>query len=213
MNTKRILGTLLTLGLFAAGTPILLGQDIQLPPPDKKGGKPLMECFTLRKSTRQFSPKPLPAQVLSNLFYAADGISRPDGRKTVPTARNAQNQSIYVAMEKGLYVYNPKTNSLKQLSRKDIRAVCGKQPFHKIAPAVLIYVGDLAKVGKNREEQILYAANHAGYTSQNVYLYAASEGLSTVVCAMVDRDALAKAMNLPAGQEIMFTQPVAYPAE
>ncbi|MBO4633283.1 MAG: nitroreductase family protein, partial [Lentisphaeria bacterium] len=52
----------------------------------------------------------------------------------------------------------------------------------------------------------------AGYASQNVYLYAASEGLATVVCAMVDRDTLTKAMNLPAGQQIMYSQPIGYPA-
>lgn len=212
MNTKRIFGTLLAMGLFVTGIH-LTGQDIPLPAPDKKGGKPLMECLTLRKSMRKFSPKPLPEQVLSNLFYAADGISRPDGRKTVPTARNAQNQTVYAAMEKGLYVYNPKTHSLNQVSKEDVRALCGKQPFHKIAPVVLIYVADMAKVGKDANDQLLYAANHAGYASQNVYLYAASEGLATVVCAMVDRTSLSKAMNLPKGLEIMFSQPVAYPAE
>ena len=213
MNTKRLLGSLLAIGIFAAGTQFLAGQDIQLPPPDKKGGKPLMECFTLRKSARQFSPKALPAQVLSNLFYAADGISRPDGRKTVPTARNAQNQEIYAAMATGVYIYNPKKNALVQVSKKDIRALCGKQAFHKIAPVDLIYVGDLSKIGKTHEEQLFYASNHAGYSSQDVYLYAASEGLSTVVCGLVDRAVLAKALNLPPNKEIMFTQPVAYPAE
>lgn len=213
MNSNRILGSLLAIGIFAAGTQFLVGQDIQLPAPDKKGGKPLMECFTLRKSARQFSEKPLPPQVLSNLFYAADGISRPDGRKTVPTARNSQNLEIYAAMASGLYVYNPKTNTLTQVSKKDIREICGKQAFHKIAPVDLIYVADLSKIGKDREDKILYASNHAGYASQNVYLYAASEGLSTVVCGLVDKAALGKAIGLPANKEVIFTQPVAWPAE
>ena len=194
------------------GTFTLPAQDLKLPAPDTKGGKPLMECMTLRKSGRSFSARPLPPQVMANIFYAADGITRTDGRKTVPTARNAQNQLIYAATADGTWLYQPRTNPLKKLSSKDIRALCGKQKFHAKAPLVLIYAAEPAKVGSTPEQQQNYAANHAGYASQNVYLYAASEGLATVVCAMVDREALAKALNLPAGQQIMYSQPIGYPA-
>ena len=193
------------------GTLVITGQDLKLPSPDTKGGKPLMQCMALRKSGRNFADKKLPNQVLANIFYAADGISRPDGRKTVPTARNAQNQLIYAATADGSWLYQPKTNMLKKLGSKDIRAICGKQKFHAKAPLVLIYVAEPEKVGSTREMQQNYAANHAGYSSQNVYLYAASEGLATVVCAMVDRAELAKALKLPAGQQIMYTQPIGYP--
>jgi len=205
--------TLLTVAVIAAcGTLALSAQDLKLPAPDTKGGKPLMQCMALRKSSRSFDPaKKLPPQILANIFYAADGITRKDGRKTVPTARNAQNQMIYAATADGLWLYQPKTNTLKKLGSKDIRALCGGQKFHAKAPLVLIYVAEPAKVGNTPAQQQNYAANHAGYASQNVYLYAASEGLATVVCAMVDRAALAKAMNLPAGQQIMYSQPIGYP--
>jgi len=203
----------LALGITALAlvTLTLPAQDIKLPAPDTKGGKPLMECMALRKSSRSFSSKELSPQIMANIFYAADGISREDGRKTVPTARNAQNQMIYAATADGSWLYLPKTNTLKNLGSKDIRAICGMQKFHAKAPLVLIYVAEPAKVGKTPEQQQNYAANHAGYSSQNVYLYAASEGLATVVCAMVDRDALAKALNLPVSQQIMYSQPIGYP--
>ena len=204
--------TLLTAAVIAAcGTLTLSAQDLKLPAPDTKGGKPLMQCMAERKSARNFDSRALPEQILSNIFYAADGINREDGRKTVPTARNAQNQYIYAATADGAWLYEPKTHTLKKLSGKDIRALCGKQKFHAKAPLVLIYVAEPAKVGNTPEQQQNYAANHAGYSSQNVYLYAASEGLATVVCAMVDREALAKALNLPAGQQIMYSQPIGYP--
>ena len=203
---------IITLALTVlCGTLVITGQDLKLPKPDTKGGKPLMQCMALRKSGRNFADKKLPNQILANIFYAADGISRADGRKTVPTARNAQNQLIYAATADGSWLYMPKTNTLKKLGSKDIRAVCGKQKFHAKAPLVLIYVAEPEKVGSTREMQQNYAANHAGYASQNVYLYAASEGLATVVCAMVDRAELGKALNLPAGQQIMYTQPIGYP--
>lgn len=192
---------------------MLSAQDLKLPAPDTEGGKPLMQCMAQRKSARRFSSKALPPQVMANIFYAADGITRPDGRKTVPTARNAQNQLIYAATADGSWLYLPKTNTLKKLDSQDIRALCGKQKFHAKAPLVLIYVAEPEKVGSTPEQQQNYAANHAGYSSQNIYLYAASEGLATVVCAMVDRDALAKALKLPASQQIMYSQPIGYPAD
>ena len=203
----------LGIAVMLAGTLQLPAQDLKLPDPDTKGGKPLMECMALRKSSRSFSSKKLSPQIMANIFYAADGISRKDGRKTVPTARNAQNQMIYAATADGSWLYEPKTNTLKKLGSKDIRAVCGKQGFHADAPLVLVYVAEPEKCGKTPEQQQNYAANHAGYSSQNVYLYAASEGLATVVCAMVDRDALAKALNLPANQQIMYSQPIGYPGK
>ena len=194
------------------GSFTLSAQDLKLPAPDTKGGKPLMQCMAERKSARNFSSKKLPLQIMANIFYAADGITRADGRKTVPTARNAQNQMIYAATADGFWRYEPKTNTLKKLGSEDIRGLCGKQKFHAKAPLVLVYVAEPAKVGNTPEQQQNYAANHAGYASQNVYLYAASEGLATVVCAMVDRDALAKALKLPADQQIMYSQPIGYPA-
>ena len=207
MKPTLVLG----IAVLLAGTLQLPAQDIKLPAPDTKGGKPLMECMALRKSSRSFSSKKLSPQIMSNIFYAADGITRKDGRKTVPTARNAQNQMIYAATADGSWLYQPKTTTLKKLGSKDIRAVCGKQKFHAKAPLVLVYVAEPEKCGNTPEQQQNFAANHAGYSSQNVYLYAASEGLATVVCAMVDRDALAKALNLPANQQIMYSQPIGYP--
>ena len=203
----------LAIAALVLGTLNLPAQDIKLPAPDTKGGKPLMECMTLRKSSRSFSSKKLSPQILSNIFYAADGISRKDGRKTVPTARNVQNQMIYAATADGSWLYLPKTHTLKKLGSKDIRSVCGKQGFHADAPLVLIYVAEPAKIGNTPEQQQNFAANHAGYASQNVYLYAASEGLATVVCAMVDREALAKALDLPVSRQIMYSQPIGYPGK
>lgn len=204
----------LTFAIFAISVSLCAAEkSIKLPPPDKTGGKPLMQCFTERKSERKFDSKPLPLQILSNLFYAADGISRPDGRKTVPTARNLQSQDVYAAMADGLYLYNPKTHSLDLVKAGDMREKCGKQAIHKIAPVVLIYVGDVSKIGKNAAEKVFYAANHAGYASQNVYLYCTSAGLATVVCGLVDKPALEKAIGLPNTKRVQLTQPVAYPAQ
>jgi nitroreductase len=82
----------------------------------------------------------------------------------------------------------------------------------KDAPVNLIYVSDLSKMARAApEDKEFYAAAHTGFISQNVYLFCASEGLATVVHAMIDRPALAKAMGLRPDQKITLAQTVGYP--
>lgn len=198
---------------FSAALFAQSSESTPLPTPDKTGGKPLMQCLAERKTARSFSDKKLSGQQLSNLLFAAWGINRKDGRHTAPTARNLQDMSVYVAMDKGVYLFEPATHSLKILTDKDLRGILGKQEkMFRSAPVVLIYVSDTNHYSKP-EDKILYPANHAGYISQNVYLFAASEGLNTVVCGAIDRDQIAKALNLKNGVKVMFTQPIGYPAE
>ncbi len=192
---------------------------IKLPPPDTKGGKPLMQCLKERKTERSFSPKKLPMEMLSNLLWAACGVNRPEsGKRTAPTARNWQEIDVYVAMEEGLYVYNAKAHALDPVLKADLRknTTTFLQPSRSSvagAPVQLIYVADLEKTGipLSSADVNNYAFADAAFISQNVYLYCASEGLATGVRAMVDREALGKAMNLGEKQKVVLVQAVGYP--
>ena len=190
--------------------------EIKLVKPDTAGGKPLMEVINARRSNRNFSPKALTDQQLSDLLYAANGISGKDGRRTVPTARNVQDMDVYVALPQGMYLYDGASHSLKLAVAGDLRKYCGKQPFHGKAPLVLVYVSNVDKykaMNMTAKDAAFYAPNHAGYISQNVYLYAASAGLSTVVCNMVDKKDLIRRMKLGPQYTVILTQPVGVPAE
>jgi SagB-type dehydrogenase family enzyme len=186
---------------------------VKLPPPNLNSGKSLMQSLQARKSSRDFSAKKLPIQVLSNLLWAANGINRPDsGKRTAPSAVNWQEIDIYVATADGLYLYNANEHTLKPVIKQDIRELTGKQSFVKEAPVNLIYVADYSRMGKaSAEERSSYAAADTGFISQNVYLYCASEGLATVVRGMIDRDVLATAMQLRDNQKIVLSQTVGYP--
>jgi len=186
---------------------------VKLLPPNLNSGKSLMQSLQARKSSRDFSAKKLPVEVLSNLLWAACGINRPEsGRRTAPSAVNWQEIDVYVAMADGLYLYNAKEHVLKPVIKQDIRALTGKQAFVKDAPVNLIYVADYSKMGgANAEERNSYSAADAAFIAQNVYLYCASEGLATVVRGSIDRDVLAKAMQLRDNQKIVLSQTVGYP--
>ncbi len=191
------------------------GKVIKLPPPQTEGGMPLMAALKARCSTRSFSSKPLPLQVLSNLLWAACGVNRPEsGKRTAPTAMNMQEIDVYVALPEGLYLYNAKEHQLELVLMQDLRAATGRQPFVAEAPLNLIFVADYAKMGRaSAEAKDFYSATDTGYISQNVYLFCASEGLATVVRGMVDKAALAEKMGLRPEQKVVLAQTVGYPKE
>jgi nitroreductase len=189
-------------------------QPIELPKPQTDIGRPLMQALEQRRSTRAFSGQSLPAQVLSNLLWAAFGVNRPESaHRTAPSAMNWQETDIYVATAEGLYVYDAKALLLKPVLRGDLRATTGTQPFVKDAPMNLVYVADLAKTRGSAAERDLFVAADVGFIAENVYLFCASEGLATVVRGSIDRPALATAMHLRPDQRIVLAQTVGYPGK
>ena len=211
-KVRFLLGLVLPAICFSAIAAAQALKPVQLPPPQKEGGRPLMQVLTDRKSTREFGPGTLSPQTLSNLLWAAFGINRPDGRRTAPSAMNWQEVSIYVATPEGVYIYDAKANVLGPALAGDFRAATGTQSFVKDAAVNLVYVADLSKTGGAvSPETEMYTAADVGFIAQNVYLYCASEGLATVVRASIDKPALAKTLNLQPQQKIILAQSVGYP--
>jgi SagB-type dehydrogenase family enzyme len=200
----------LTLATVASAADL---QDIVLPAPSMAGGKPLMQALKERASSRSFSPKNLPLQVLSDLLWAAFGINRPDsGKRTAPSAMNWQEIEVYAVMEDGVYLYDAPANRLRAVVKGDLRKLAGTQGFVARVPLNLVYVADMKKIsGASTENQALYSAADTGFISQNVYLFCASEGLATVVRGSLDRESLSKALKLPPQKKIMLAQTVGYP--
>lgn len=214
---KRARTALILVGMMIVSASWAGGQDlpdIQLPAPRTEGGKTLMQALSDRQSSRAFSAKKLPDQVLSDLLWGAAGINRADsGKRTAPSARNWQEVEVYAVLEEGVYIYDAKTHGLKAFAKGDFRKLTGSQDFAASAPLNLVYVADTAKMtGSSPEDHPLYTGVDTGFIAQNVYLFCASEGLATVVRGSLDRKALADALKLPENKRVTFAQTVGYPA-
>ena len=122
-----------------------------------------------------------------------------------------QNQRVYAALKDGIYLYNSQTHSLQLLRKGNFIAQCGRQRYHANAAAVLIYAGNLPVIGGSAEAQAACGGTHAGSSAQNVYLYAASEGLGTVICGNFDRKKLTELLKLEKDWQIFYVQPVGFP--
>src|SRR3974390_1354027 len=181
----------------------------QLPPPRLDAGKPLMQALKLRRSTREYSDRPLSDQVLSGLVWAAFGINRPSGDRTAPYWRHLMVIDIYTAMADGVWLYEPKRHVLIRHLPSDIRAQTGQQDFVGHAPLNLVYVAHGERMRDiSPEDRRLYASVDTGFIGQNVYLYCASEGLASVFRGAVDTQKLAHTMSLGDGQFVTFAQSV-----
>ena len=212
---------LLTLVLLANVALAKELSPVALPAPQIHGGKPLMEALALRATSRAFAIEDLPLQTLSNLLWAAWGINRPgQGLRTAPSAMNWQETDVYVVMKTGAYTYNAAKNELDPVVTGDHRALTGTQAFVKDAPVTLVYVAEAGRMGVDVRDKATKATADeleamkwadAAMISQNVSLFAASEGLATGVRALIDRPALAKALKLKESQSITLAQSIGFP--
>jgi len=185
---------------------------IALPAPETAGGIPLMEAFAKRHSAREFDVRQPPLPLLSNLLWAANGINRADGHHTAPSAMNAQEIDIYVALPAGAYLYAPAANALQLVAGSDVRRVTGYQDFVDEAPLDLVYVADHRRMTlipvASRDS---FASAAAGAIAENVYLFAAGNGLSTVIRAWINREAIADALGLSHDHQVLLSQTVGFP--
>jgi hypothetical protein len=175
--------------------------------------QPLLQLLQLRHTSRDFATRPIEAQMLSNLLWAAYGLNRPDGKRTAPSGHDWQYIDVYLADSTGTYRYEAKGQQLALIRPGDLRSKTGLQDFAATAPVSLIYVNDTRKFprGTSEEEKLLFGATTAGAIAQNVYLFCAANHLNTGVRADIDRPALHAAMGLAPEQRILLAQSVGVP--
>jgi len=178
---------------------------ISLPTPQTTGGLPLMQALQKRHTTRAFADQPLTSQQLSNLLWAAFGVNRPPNLKpglgrTAPSAMNKQEVELHVLLADGIYVYDAAQNRLRLTVAGDQRAKISP-PAAARAAVTIVYVADI---------QMDFAQVDTGFIAQNVYLFAASEGLNAWFYTLHDKDVATK-LELPAGRKPLYAQSVGFP--
>jgi SagB-type dehydrogenase family enzyme len=196
---------------------IIMVNTIKLPTPQKDLDFPLMKALEKRRTERKWKDDSLSAQELSNLLWAACGITKEKttkskSKRTAPSASNSQEIKIYVAMKEGLFLYDEKNHQMIQVLSKDIRENIGTQKMMRSAPVGLIYVSDYSKMklylAKDENRKWFVSGTDTGFISQNVYLYCTAANLSTVILGLVNRDKLHEIMGLKEYEKVVYTQVV-----
>jgi SagB-type dehydrogenase family enzyme len=192
---------------------------MKLPEPQRDLEFPLMRALAERRTKRRWRESPVSMQDLSNLLWAACGITQPKTRRTkskrtAPSACNAQEIRVFVAMADGVYSYEDEKHVLTKVTGEDVRAIIGTQKMMQSAPLGLVFVADLSRMTgpylRTMEAKRFSAWVDTGFISQNIYLYCAAAGLATAVLALINREKLGEHLKLGDHEKIVLTQVVGY---
>ena len=176
------------------------GEIKNLPKPDKSSV--LMKMIEERKSSREYNSKEVELQTLSDILWSAFGVNE-RGTRTIATSRNKQNLNVYVVYQNSVWKYQAQNNELEKVldTDKDVMDTLTTQDFVKDAPVTLIYTGS----------DKINSYFHAGSASQNVYLYATSKGLNTIVRGYIDKEELKNKLRLERDEFVIMNQVIGYP--
>lgn len=175
--------------------------DVTLPAPQKKEGMGLFDTLKKRASTPGggFPTGMVSDDELSSILWAASGLNRGKNGWTVPMVSGKPPYvRLYVASEKGTFLYEWEGHYLREINNQDIRGDIGKQSFTKRAPYIFIFVSD----GDNLKDYDTQQANDfsqiaVGAMSQNVYLSATALKLSTRYIHSINPEFISQSLQLP----------------
>jgi SagB-type dehydrogenase family enzyme len=195
---------------------------VVLPPAATKGSISVEEAMVRRRSIRHYSPKPLSLESLSQMLWAAQGITQQDGEfRTAPSAGALYPLEVYVVVRKdgvdglseGVYHYNPKGHMLTLVKdgdfSADLDAATWGQEVVEEAAATIVITGVLSRTAeKYGKRGAQYMFQESGHASQNVFLQATALGIGTVAMGAFGEAAVRRVLGAGANERPLYVQPL-----
>ena len=197
----------------------VVGDTIILPEPRNSGGISVEEALLERRSIRNYKNEALTLAEISQLLWAAQGITHPGGYRTAPSAGALYPLEVYVVagnvdgLQAGIYKYRPQGHELKKVAEGDVRAeLCAAaldQECIEDGAAVLVFAAVYERTTwKYGERGVRYVHMEVGHAAQNVHLQAVSQGLGTVVVGAFDDDGVEKLLQMQDDERALCIMPV-----
>lgn len=186
---------------------------IKLPAPKLDGEVSVEKALAQRRSVRTYKDEPLTIAEVSQILWAAQGITDPEtGKRTAPSPRAMYLLDTYLicgdvkGLAPGMYQYQPKGHGMTKIMDGEAKAklfdAAGQAPIQK-APVALLLVG---QSDRSRSPSMMYL--EAGHVAENVYLQAVSLNLGTVVMAGFEPEEVRKALELSEDQMPIYIMPL-----
>lgn len=191
-------------------------EEIMLPDPKLKGIVSLEEALKNRRSVREFSGKDLGLEDISQILWAAQGITENNfGFRTAPSAGALYPIEVFVAKSDGFFHYIPNGHKLEKFSSENLKqnlmeASLFQESISTASIVIIItaiYERTTAKYG---ERGIRYVHMEAGHICQNILLQAAALQLGAVPIGAFSDTEVQKILNLPADCNPLYIIPVGY---
>jgi len=197
--------------------------EIKLPEPSLKGEMSVEEVLSKRRSIRDFLDKPIPLDYLSQILWAAQGITSEWGGRTAPSAGGLYPLEIYIQVRKveglkeGVYHYNPKNHSLSLIKHgnfSDQLSQAGlNQEWIRDGSLNIIITADFSRTTRKYGERgIRYVYLEAGHCAQNIYLQITSLKLGCVTVGAFSNEEVKDVLSLPKNHDPIYIIPVGFPS-
>lgn len=200
-------------------TPLSPDRLIPLPAPETDGTVSVEEALSSRRSVRQYAATPLELPELSQLLWAAQGVTDPSGLRSAPSAGALYPLEVYVAcgnvngLLPGVYQYLPESHAAIRVIDGDVRedlstSALGQSPVRD-APAVIIIAAEYQRTTRKYGDRgVRYVHMESGHAAENIYLQAYTLGIGTVAIGTFDDAGVASVLGLPANQTPLYLMPV-----
>ena len=197
---------------------------INLPEPQYDSDVSIEQSLLNRRSIRSYTGEPLTLQEVSQLLWAAQGITDPRGFRTAPSAGALYPLELYLVagdvedLTSGVYRYEPDGHQLAKIIDGDKRAELADaalaQPWVKEGAISFVFSAVYERTTvKYGERGIRYVHMEAGHAAQNLCLQATAMGLGVVTVGAFYDEEVAKLLNLPEDEQPLYIIPVGRPTE
>ena len=192
---------------------------IQLPEPKFDSGISIEKALQNRQSFREFRKEPLGIADISQLLWAAQGVTHDRYLRTVPSAGALYPLEVYVVVGKvedltpAVYKYKPTGHKLIRIIEGDKRvelymAALG-QPWVRDSALVLVFSAVYKRATIKYEQRgVRYVTIEVGLAAQNVYLQTVSLGLGTVFVGAFSDDKVREVLNIEEEEHPLCIMPI-----
>ena len=199
-----------------------INETIELPPPRQDSEFSLERALSERRSVREFRQESIALAQLSQLLWAAQGITDSRGYRTAPSAGALYPLEVYVmvgdvkGLPVGLYKYQPDGHSLLRMAgddrRKQMKRAALGQDWVSESAALLVFTSvDSRTTGKYGERGIRYVHIEVGHAAQNVMLQAQVFGLGAAVVGAFHDDRVDEILGLQKNERSLYLMPIGRP--
>lgn len=222
------IATILCLWGLAAGTVFfvdkVLAMDqvsgiIDLPIPKQDSKFSLERALRERRSVRSFRHDPITLEQLSQLLWAAQGITNSRGYRTVPSAGGLYPLEIYVmagdvkGLPVGMFKYQPDGHRLRMIESDDRRkqmeaAALGQTWVRKNAALIVFSTDDSRATRKYGKRGVRYVHIEVGHAAQNILLQAQALGIGVTAVGAFNDKLAGKILELSGNEQVLYLMPI-----
>ncbi len=196
---------------------------IELPKPSMNGKISLEKAIAKRRSVREFKDLPVELNTISQLLWAAQGITEPKkGFRTVPSAGALYPLEVYLVcgrangLEPGLYHYKPASNELALVGSGDKRKALSEAAYGQdsivSAPICVVFTAILSRTEKEYGEKAnKFVWMECGHAAQNLLLEATALDLGSVCVGGFQSDQVRFVMGLSYQETPLYIIPIGVP--